>query len=148
MGKRTKTRKYIFSVIAFASILLVLTFAVFKIDNSTNEMIVEYVSNLGWEIEDSPEEISRFKIPEIFDEIFEEYNSLQKESGFDLSEYKGKSVLRYSYVIKNHKESQNKTILINIIVLEKRIIGGDVSSKGINVSFPFQAPLSCTPTIR
>ena len=45
-------------------------------------------------------EISEQIIPEEFDDVFLMYNDLQQSQGFDLENYKGKSVKRYSYLAK------------------------------------------------
>ncbi|MBQ2931476.1 MAG: DUF4830 domain-containing protein [Clostridia bacterium] len=121
-------RRYIFATLLFAAVLFAVIFGVFHIDNSTNSMIVEYAENLGWEINPSPAQISHFVIPENFDAVFETYNALQKSSGFDLSEFKGKRVSRYTYVVKNHIQSANSQVFLGIIVFESRIIAGEISS--------------------
>ncbi len=121
-------RRYIFATLLFAAVLFAVIFGVFHIDNSTNSMIVEYAENLGWEINPSPAQISHFVIPENFDAVFETYNALQKSSGFDLSEFKGKRVSRYTYEVKNHIQSANSQVFLGIIVFESRIIAGEISS--------------------
>ena len=44
----------------------------------------------------------RITIPEQFDEVYEEYNGMQRQSGFDLSEYKGKDALRFTFALTRH----------------------------------------------
>lgn len=121
-------RRYIFATLLFSVVLFAVIFGVFHIDNSTNRMIVEYAQNLGWEINPSPAQISHFVIPEQFDAVFETYNALQKSSGFDLSQFKGKRVSRYTYEVKNHIQSANSQVFLGIIVFESRIIAGEISS--------------------
>ena len=125
-------RRYIFATLLFSLVLFAVIFGVFHIDNSTNRMIVEYAQNLGWEINPSPAQISHFVIPAQFDAVFETYNALQKSSGFDLSEFKGKRVTRYIYEVKNHIQSQNSKVFLGIIVFENRIIAGEISSTDAN----------------
>ena len=57
---------------------------------SANEGRVQYLKNLGWEVEATPTESSQVKIPEEGSEVFDRYNALQKGQGFDLSQYAGK----------------------------------------------------------
>ena len=46
----------------------------------------------------------RITIPEQFDEVYEEYNGMQRQSGFDLSEYKGKDALRFTFALTRHED--------------------------------------------
>ncbi len=120
--------RYILGTLSFSLVLFVLILGVFSIDNSTNRMIVDYVTNLGWEINPSPAEISHLVIPNEFDVVYETYNAVQKKSGFDLTQFKGKRVSRYTYKVQNHQESDKSDVYLGILVYEKRIIAGDISS--------------------
>ena len=80
------------------------------------------VLEMGYQdVEKTPCEVVNFTIPEEFNAVYERYNALQKEGGFDLGEYKGKKCKRYTYLI----PSQNARA--NIIVHKGQIIGGDIS---------------------
>ena len=120
--------RYIAGTLAFAVVIFIIIFGVFSIDNSTNRMIVEYTTRLGWQINPSPSEISHLTIPTEFDAVYETYNAVQKVSGFDLAPFKGKRVARYTYLVQNHTESDNCQVLLGVLVYEKRIIAGDISS--------------------
>ncbi len=124
--------RYFLGILIFALILMVLIFGVFSVDDSTNRMIVEYVQNLGWEIDPSPTEISHIVIPEKFDEVYEAYNQVQKASGFNLENFRGKRVIRYTYNLKNHQASPDEKVVLGIIVYESRIIAGEISSVSSN----------------
>lgn len=123
---------YLIGTIIFSVVILILIFGVFNIDNATNSMIVEYVTNLGWEVNPSPAEISHITIPNQFDEVYETYNSVQKASGFDLTPFRGKRVVRYTYQLKNHIHSNDSRVFLGVMVYESRIIAGDISSTDIN----------------
>ncbi len=120
--------RYIAGTLAFAVVIFIIILGVFSIDNSTNRMIVEYVSQLGWQINPSPAEISHLTIPGEFDAVYETYNAVQKASGFDLTPFKGKNVTRYTYVVQNHAESEKSHVMLGVLVYEKKIIAGDISS--------------------
>lgn len=70
-------------------------------------------------------------IPTEFDETYEKYNSLQKEQGYDLSAYKGKTVTRYTYKITNYPNESVQDARVNMLIYENRLIGIDVSSTEI-----------------
>lgn len=78
--------------------------------------------NMGYAPADDPIEIVRVEIPAEWGAVYDNYNRLQLEGGFDLSPYKGQSCLRYTY------EIPELFARGNILVLDGKIIGGDVCS--------------------
>ncbi len=127
-----KKYRYIIATLAFASILLIIIVGLFSIDNATNEMIVDYIEGLGWEIEPTPKEITHLTLPESFDVVYETYNAVQKHSGFNFEEFKGKNVTRYTYLVLNHKESEKSRVVAGVFVYDDTIIAGDISSTDMN----------------
>lgn len=91
---------------------------------------VAFFSQFGWEIGTDPLEVKEVVIPTEFDETYEEYNTLQKSQGLDLSKYKGKRAKFWSYEIKNYPGYENTDGVIrgNILVYDGIVIGGDVCS--------------------
>ena len=80
------------------------------------------VREMGYDdVSEKPYEVVEFTIPEEFNAVYERYNALLKESGYDLAPFKGKKCKRYTYLI----PSQNARA--NIIVHDGKIIGGDIS---------------------
>ncbi len=120
--------KYLFAVIAVSAVIMLIIFGLFRIDNSTNLMIVEYLNSLGWQVEENPTEISHLTIPTDFDAVYQTYNTMQKASGFNLEDFKGKSVTRYSYRVLNHQSSASTEVAANIFVYGSTIIAGDICS--------------------
>ena len=101
---------------------------------STAEERIAFFSQFGYEISEDPLEVKEVVIPTEFDETYEEYNTLQKSQGLDLSKYKGKRVKMWSYAIKNYPgyETTDGTIRGNILVYEGVVVGGDVSNIELN----------------
>ncbi len=89
-----------------------------------------FVSQFGWDVCDEPLEVREVKIPEEFDEVYEKYNAIQLSQGLDLSEYCGKRVKRWTYVINNYPDmpENDGTVRINMLVYKNFVIGGDVCS--------------------
>lgn len=80
------------------------------------------VREMGYDdVSEKPYEVSEFTVPDEFNAVYERYNSLLRQNGYDLSPYKGKKCKRYTYLI----PSQNARA--NIIVHNGEIIGGDIS---------------------
>jgi len=92
---------------------------------------LNYLSNLGWECDEQPIEEQEIVIPRTFSHIFEEYNELQKQQGFDLSEYQGLECTMYRYNVKNYPHS-DENVVAQIIVLNFQVIGGDIHSTALD----------------
>ena len=94
---------------------------------STNEDRVVFLSEYGWKVDEQPVEFEEVLIPEQFNDVFTGYNDLQKSQGYDLSKYKGKRAMRYSYNVTNYPNVK-ENVRANILVYKNAVIGGDVAS--------------------
>ena len=97
----------------------------------TNEDRVNFLSQFGWQVKSEPVESAEITIPEEFDKVFTGYNEIQKRQGLDLSRYKNKNVMRYTYEITNYNGEDGK-VYANVIVYRNKVIGGDVCSANVN----------------
>lgn len=98
-------------------------------NGETLEQRMNFLASLGLEADPESERAKDVIIPEEFDEIFENYNALQKKAGFDLENYKGKTVKKYTYKILNYPTAEKDDIIMSdLLVLDGKIIGGDVYS--------------------
>lgn len=97
----------------------------------TNEERVDYLGTFGWTVSAEPSETVEVVIPKDFDDTYKEYNVLQKSQGFDLSDYKGKTVTRYTYEITNYPTSTPDRVNVNILVYKNKVVGGDVTSTSL-----------------
>jgi hypothetical protein len=96
----------------------------------STESILSFISTLGWEVDSKPLEIREVVIPESFDDVYSDYNQIQISQGFDLQKYAGRSAKRWTFVIRNYPGTnpEDDYVRINILVCDKRIVGGDVCS--------------------
>ncbi len=94
----------------------------------TNEDRVKFLSQFGYEVSEDPIETVEITLPEKFDKVYAGYNELQKAHGLDLSKYRRKTVMRYTYEVKNYDGYNGGKVLANVIVYRGRVIGGDVCS--------------------
>lgn len=92
---------------------------------------IAYLSSFGWQVEEEPYEILEIVIPAEFDNVYEQYNQLQKQQGYDLTRWRGKTARRYTYRILNYPNAEAE-VFVNLIVCEDQIIAGDVSSVALN----------------
>ena len=96
----------------------------------TEEDRIAFLKQFGWEVKATPVEVCEVTIPSEFDKIFTGYNEIQKRQGLDLSDYKKKKVMRYTYEVTNY-EGEEGTVYANILVYRKRVIGGDICSADV-----------------
>ena len=96
----------------------------------TAEERLSFLSQFGWEVEEEPAEVKEVVIPEEFDDVYNQYNVIQKEQKLDLEKYKGARVKCWSYNVKNYPgyENSDGVIRANMLVLDGVVIGGDISS--------------------
>ena len=62
-------------------------------------------------------------IPTEFNDAYEHYNELQKEIGLDLEKFKGKSVQKVTYELKN-----SKTKYAVLLIYKGKVIGGHLTN--------------------
>lgn len=93
---------------------------------SSNDDRVLFLQSFGWEVVSTPAETSQVRIPSQTSEVFERYNTLQKTMGYDLSEFAGKTVMRYVYKIKNYPGA-TEPVYATILICNNQVIGGDVT---------------------
>ena len=89
--------------------------------------VAEFLKQFGWTVSEKPVEVKEVTIPAEFDRIFTSYNEIQKQQGLDLSKYKRKNVMRYTFELTNYGDYEGK-VYANILVYRNRVIGGDVCS--------------------
>lgn len=94
---------------------------------SQQDDVAEYIRSFGWEIENEPSEIVNVMVPEEFNQVYENYNQIQKKQGFDLEKYKGMEAKRYTYVVMNYP-NYPEHIRADVIVSGGKIIAADICS--------------------
>ncbi len=97
----------------------------------TNEDRVAFLAQFGWETEEKAIETEQITVPDEFDKVYESYNTLQKKQGLDLSKYKRRDVMRYTYKVTNYPD-YGKDVYANIIIYKNKVIGGDICSADVN----------------
>ena len=73
----------------------------------TTSVFSGVVKKMGYEdVSETPFEVVEFSIPRNFNAVYEKYNSMLKENGYDLSLYKGRKCKRYTYLIPSEMRAQ------------------------------------------
>ena len=115
---------------------------------SGNDARVKFLTDFGWDVTTTPTETGQVKIPTEPGEVFERYNALQKQQGYDLSKYAGKNVMRYVYKINNYPGA-TEPVYATLLLYKNEVIGGDVTdtaAKGHIRSFKMPEPGTSVPT--
>ena len=94
---------------------------------SGNDARVQFLTDQGWEVSTSPKESGQVRIPEMTTEVFDRYNALQKSQGYDLSQYAGKTVMRYVYKINNFPGA-TEPVYATLLIYKDQVIGGDITN--------------------
>lgn len=141
-----KLKKILLWILFFITISIIILFNVYKnttqitqsnfktpssLNGKTNKNRINFFKQYGWKTTNEPCEISEIVIPKSFDDVFENYNELQKKQNLDLSKYKGKIVKHYSYEITNYP-NHSDNIRGNLLVYKGQIIASDICSLDLN----------------
>lgn len=98
-----------------------------SVSGETNEERISYLESFGWQVEPEPCEIVEVQIPTVFNDVYEQYNDIQRKQSFDLKQYAGQRVKRFCYIVTNYPNYPND-IRANLLISEGKIIGGDICS--------------------
>ena len=134
MTAKVNIKKVLIALVAAAALIIALVslFGGSKDDNavttmSDNDSRVQFLASQGWQVTTSPKEASQVKIPTEQTPVYSRYNDLQKSQGYDLSQYAGKTVMRYVYEVQNFPDAV-EPVYATLLVYKNQIIGGDVTN--------------------
>ena len=134
MTAKVDIKKILVALVAVAGIILALLVLFGGGDSATagpvvssNDTRVGFLKDQGWEVSTSPTESGQVRIPKDSSEVYERYNALQKSQGYDLSQYAGKTVMRYVYKVNNYPDA-TEPVYATLLVYKNQIIGGDITN--------------------
>ena len=102
-----------------------------SVNNSATDIsdILQFISNFGYTVKNEPDEIKEVVITSEFYDVYENYNAIQKKQGYDLREYAGRRVKRWTFTITDYPGYEKEEyIKINVLICDGKVIGGDVCS--------------------
>ena len=97
----------------------------------TNEDRLKFLESLGWELDAAPIGEKTVIIPKEFSDVYETYNQLQLDQGYDLSEYRGLEAIIYTYNVTNYT-GYDGNVVADLYVMNYEVIGGDIHSLAID----------------
>lgn len=117
-----------------AVVIIVFTAAAFIIfasgaDNNAN---IEFLRGYGWDVNERPVDDADVIIPDPFDLVYTNYNSLQLKAGLDLTPYKGMSGKRYTYKVANYPEDVGEDVFANVICIDGAPVAGDIMTVSLS----------------
>jgi len=101
-----------------------------NLSGASNEDRLNFLRSYGWEVDPEPAQTQEVRVPQEWNDVFTRYNEMQREQGFDLSTFAGKTAKRYVYTVTNHPDGEG--YYATILVHKDKIIGGDVTSTSRN----------------
>lgn len=127
------------SVLKTAVTVLIAAAAVFAAVYAVNRLIkppatvleteserLGFLKSLGWETSEEAINCREVLIPEEWNEVYEKYNELQKQQGFDLEKYRGRTAEIYTYTVLNY-EGRPDNMVANLVLCDGRLIAADIS---------------------
>ena len=87
----------------------------------------DFIASVGYRATGDAKSTVEYTMPATLDAVLLGYNELQKEQGFDLAKYTGKTLTRYTYELEGEEgeEKQYATLL----VFRDRVVGAELSSE-------------------
>ena len=98
---------------------------------STRGERAAFLAALGWEVDTATETEQQIHIPERFGDVYESYNDLQKQQGYDLEPFRGMDCTLYTYAVTNWPDD-TQTVIADLYIFNDRVIGGDVHSTDLH----------------
>ena len=137
MTAKVNIKKVLIALIAATALIIALVSLLGKNDSepaavttmSDNDSRVQFLESQGWQVTTSPKEASQVKIPQEQSPVYSRYNDLQKSQGYDLTEFAGKTVMRYVYEVNNYPNAE-QPVYATLLVYKNKIIGGDITDTG------------------
>lgn len=118
------------SVIVLTLILISMLF-IFTAEPQ-NDKNIDFLAGYGWEVDEEPTDKVDVFIPEVFDEVYKNYNELQKEAGLDLTPYAGFWAVRYTYKLKNFPDENEKEVFANVLCVDGMPVAGDICTYALD----------------
>ena len=120
---------------AIACLVVIVGLTAYKLTRKTTyelgseQQRQQFIKEMGWETEKELYKKKKVTIPQEFNQVYESYNELQKQQGFDLTPYNSKECDIYTYKITNYKDHEDKgDVVCNLMICDNKLIGGDVCS--------------------
>ncbi len=89
-----------------------------------------FLRSLGYEASADSGQVREVLIPDEFDDVFSQYNAVQKTADMDLEPYRGRRMKCWTYEITNYPGEEH--VQAHLYVYKDQIIGGDIASTALD----------------
>ena len=90
---------------------------------------LEFLQNLGWQVETAPIETLDMRLPDAWDETWTAYGKMQAEQGLPFTDFAGATVRRVTYTVTNYPHIPDG-VQVNLYIADEQLIGGDIIFTG------------------
>ena len=98
----------------------------YTLSAESNDQRIAFLKQFGWQVNTEPLEMKDVTIPEQFDDVYIQYNNIQKEQGLDLTPYAGKTCRQWVYAVTNYPQATD--VRATLLVYDNKVVGGDLST--------------------
>lgn len=102
----------------------------YSLTAAENKDRVAFFKQFGWEVKPEAIDSGKVTIPQKFNDVYIQYNNIQKEQGLDLMPYAGKTVEQWIYLVTNYP--QQETMRGTLLVSGGKVIGGDLCTPALD----------------
>ena len=99
---------------------------------SDNLSVLAYIESFDIDVLKEGLKEDEIKVPTTFNDVYNNYNKIQKEQGFDLENYKGKTLKRYTYPMINIEDEGS--LFVEVLTFDGIIVAADIYSTNIGGS--------------
>ena len=96
----------------------------------TSEARVAFLEENGYTVAQEPVRIQEVRIPEVFSDVYEQYNAIQQSQGFDLGKYRGKTITQTVYQVLDYPGEGDEPVYATLLLYRNKLIGADLSRGG------------------
>lgn len=105
----------------------------YSLSAGTSEERVAFFQQFNWQVAPEPVSVQDVTIPTAFNDVYSNYNRIQKEQGLDLTPYAGKVCRQWVYAVLNYpQQGQDAQVRATILVYNNRVVGGDLSTTAVD----------------
>ena len=91
---------------------------------------VDFLASYGWTAAPASCETAEVAVPETFGRVWEGYNDLQREQGFDLSPCRGRLLTRFTFTVTDPPPDAVGPVLANVFFDGETVVAADICAVG------------------
>lgn len=129
---RNRITDILLSLLCFFVIILIIQYdsgsRTVPVISGTND-VIEFLKSNSIEVNGNEPLVEEIFIDASRKQVFEDYNKIQKEQGYDLTQYIGRKVSRYTFEVEN---SEGCPLYAAVFVYNGKIIAADIHSASLD----------------